>query len=185
VFTTPGYQPNVRLVVFDQEFHVHSILLKLHSAYFRKFLDSPDKAPKVANIVPASAAAAGGPMPAETSRISLNGLSGSFKYHWIKVFETMLSAVYLKPYVIDSCHLFLSLTKLADFYCTLPVVSRTLDIAFHISPKFIQEIPRYRCKIFTAAVKLRNKILFKESLIWVVGPWSEPAYNNLDDARLK
>jgi len=43
VFHTPGFKPDVRLMVFDREFQVHSVLLKLHSAFFRKFLDSPDK----------------------------------------------------------------------------------------------------------------------------------------------
>jgi BTB/POZ domain len=35
--------PDTSLVIFDQEFHVHSMLLKIHSAFFRKFMDSPDK----------------------------------------------------------------------------------------------------------------------------------------------
>jgi BTB/POZ domain len=44
VFQAPGLKPDVCLKVFDQEFHVHSVLLKLHSEFFRKFHDSPDKA---------------------------------------------------------------------------------------------------------------------------------------------
>jgi hypothetical protein len=36
--------PDTCLKVFDQEFHVHSVVLKFYSAFFRKFLDSPDKA---------------------------------------------------------------------------------------------------------------------------------------------
>jgi len=43
VFQAPGLKPDVCLKVFDQEYHVHSVLLKLHSQFFRKFLDSPDK----------------------------------------------------------------------------------------------------------------------------------------------
>jgi hypothetical protein len=43
IFQSPGLKADVRLVVLDQEFHVHSVLLKLHWAFFRKFLDSPDK----------------------------------------------------------------------------------------------------------------------------------------------
>ncbi|KAJ8065884.1 hypothetical protein OCU04_004985 [Sclerotinia nivalis] len=39
----PGFENDIRLEVFGQEYHAHSILLKLHSAYFRKFLDSADK----------------------------------------------------------------------------------------------------------------------------------------------
>ena len=42
-FITPGNKPDVRLSVFRQEFEIPSTILKLYSAYFRKFLDSPDK----------------------------------------------------------------------------------------------------------------------------------------------
>jgi hypothetical protein len=34
---------DVRLRVFRTEYHVHSWILKMHSAFFFKFLDSPDK----------------------------------------------------------------------------------------------------------------------------------------------
>lgn len=43
IFNKQGYQVYVRLVVFDQDFHVHSVLLKLHSTLFQKFLDLPDE----------------------------------------------------------------------------------------------------------------------------------------------
>jgi hypothetical protein len=44
IFTWTGTQPDVRLKVFDDiEFHVHLVVLKARSAFFRKFLDSPDK----------------------------------------------------------------------------------------------------------------------------------------------
>jgi len=43
-FSSPGQAPDVRLNALGiNEFHVHSFLLKHHSAFFRKFLDSPDK----------------------------------------------------------------------------------------------------------------------------------------------
>src|ERR1039458_7906597 len=44
VFDAPGHEVDIRLQVFQQEFHVHSVVLKLHSEFFRTFLDSPDKA---------------------------------------------------------------------------------------------------------------------------------------------
>jgi hypothetical protein len=34
---------DTRLKVFSKEFHVHSIIFKLYSRYFRKFMDSADK----------------------------------------------------------------------------------------------------------------------------------------------
>lgn len=43
VFNAAGFQPDVSLMVFDQDFHVNSVVLKLYSAYFRKFLDSAEK----------------------------------------------------------------------------------------------------------------------------------------------
>jgi hypothetical protein len=32
VFISPGFPPDVRLTVFNQDFHVHSIFLKIYSA---------------------------------------------------------------------------------------------------------------------------------------------------------
>jgi hypothetical protein len=43
VFASPGTQPDVRFMVLKQEFHLHSVILKLHSNFFRRFLDSADK----------------------------------------------------------------------------------------------------------------------------------------------
>jgi hypothetical protein len=42
-FKLPGFKPDCLLHVLDQPFHCHSTILRLHSAYFRKFLDSADK----------------------------------------------------------------------------------------------------------------------------------------------
>ena len=46
IFEVPGYEPDCRFTVFGQEFHAHSIVLKLKSAFFRKFFDSRDKEEK-------------------------------------------------------------------------------------------------------------------------------------------
>jgi len=45
IFTARGLNSDVRLCAFETEFHVHSMVLKMHSAFFFKFLDSPDKTP--------------------------------------------------------------------------------------------------------------------------------------------
>ena len=44
VFKAPGMNPDVCLEVFGTEFHVHSVVLKLHSHFFLTFFDSDDKA---------------------------------------------------------------------------------------------------------------------------------------------
>jgi hypothetical protein len=45
IFTARGLNADARLRVFDTGFHVHSVVLKMHSAFFFKFLDSLDKKP--------------------------------------------------------------------------------------------------------------------------------------------
>lgn len=42
-FSAPGMKTDVRIRVFEREFHVHSVVLRLYSAFFRTFLDSADK----------------------------------------------------------------------------------------------------------------------------------------------
>lgn len=41
-FTLSDQKPDVWLNVFGKGFHVHSIVLRLYSAFFRKFLDAPN-----------------------------------------------------------------------------------------------------------------------------------------------
>lgn len=43
MFEALGLKPDVRFKVFDNEFHLHSTVLKLHSEFFLKFLDSAEK----------------------------------------------------------------------------------------------------------------------------------------------
>ncbi len=45
-FNAPGMKTDVRVRVFEREFHVHSVVLKLYSAFFRTLLDSADKKSK-------------------------------------------------------------------------------------------------------------------------------------------
>ncbi|TVY41343.1 hypothetical protein LOCC1_G005648 [Lachnellula occidentalis] len=51
IFKFPGLKVDTRLKVFGQEFHVHSAILRLYSAFFRTFLDSPDKIPAPASAL--------------------------------------------------------------------------------------------------------------------------------------
>lgn len=39
-------------------------------------------------------------------------------------------------------------------------------------------------QVFTLATKLRNALLFREALIWVVGNYEEPAFRKLKDPKL-
>ncbi|KAK0115490.1 hypothetical protein ONS96_013945 [Cadophora gregata f. sp. sojae] len=101
------------------------------------------------------------------------------------MFKAMLCAFYVNPYCISSCSELSILTRLADFYCALPIVSRTLNMAFLSSPDLINDLPNHRCEAIELATKLRNKILFREALVWIVGPWSMPMYHTLEDTKLR
>ncbi|KAH7319453.1 hypothetical protein BKA65DRAFT_409686 [Rhexocercosporidium sp. MPI-PUGE-AT-0058] len=180
VFFSPGLKPDTRLTVFDQEFQVHSMILKLHSAFFRKFLDSADK-----------------------TSIASNGQP--FKYDWVtkvdakeewhlvcrgakaqtSAFEKFLCAVYNHPYAIVDANEFLELVELADYYCALPTLSRTFDGAMMRSPQFVTDIRYKSLDLLVAATKIRNALLFREALVWIVGPHNHPEYRNLNDRRLR
>ncbi len=43
IFKARGIEPDVRLSALGTEFHVHSVVLRMQSAFFFKFLDSPEK----------------------------------------------------------------------------------------------------------------------------------------------
>src|SRR6266536_4171383 len=45
VFVTPAITADVRFQVFKRQFQVNSMILKTHSTFFGKFLNSPDKTP--------------------------------------------------------------------------------------------------------------------------------------------
>lgn len=48
VFASPGLDIDVRIVVFDEEYHVHSTILKLNSAWFRTSIGRIDRGtPKI------------------------------------------------------------------------------------------------------------------------------------------
>ncbi|TVY80280.1 hypothetical protein LSUE1_G007023 [Lachnellula suecica] len=194
IFQSPGLQPDVRLTVFHTEFHVHSVLLKLHSAFFRKFLDSPDKAPAVDQVVNRSVAAPASITPTRFKYEWITEIEAEGTWHLIAarygqnepldpsalksrkdmkndmgVFEKLLSAIYLQPYSISNRGELEDLVESADYHCALPVLSRTLDAAFLRSPHFVSEIRLYPCSTLVLAAKLRNAVLFRESMIWISG----------------
>lgn len=77
------------------------------------------------------------------------------------------------------------MTELADYYRALPALSRTLDGALLKSTVFSSHIRFHTVELFSAAAKLRNAFLFRECLIWIVGPNNAPKYTKLGDRQLR
>jgi hypothetical protein len=65
------------------------------------------------------------------------------------------------------------MTLLADYYCALPILSRTLTRAFPLSPTFVDDIKDYAERILPIAAKLRHAVLFRECIVFLAGDWLE------------
>jgi hypothetical protein len=76
------------------------------------------------------------------------------------------------------------MTEIADYYCALPILSASLDRAL-VKSQFSREIRCHSVSLFPVAVKLRNTLLFRECLIWIVGPWRNPKFKQLLDPKLR
>lgn len=61
------------------------------------------------------------------------------------------------------------MVDLADFYCALPALSRSLSSTYPFSPNFVREIKLDPDLILPLAAKLRNATLFRECLVWLAG----------------
>ncbi|PBP20765.1 hypothetical protein BUE80_DR008141 [Diplocarpon rosae] len=196
--TTGGLEQDVRLNVFGQEFHVHSCLLKAHSAFFSKFLDSPEKAPA------AERAIANGRYRYEwVTEVDENGdswyltadsaaghkvdFSGYKTSHAFEqnCFHKLLCAVYGHTYELTGLKELKTMVSLADYYCMLPTLSRSIDVILLRNSKHGINIKHQCREVFPLAAKLRNRLLFTESLVWLTVPFSNPAYKALKDSKLK
>lgn len=89
-------------------------------------------------------------------------------------FEKLLCAIYGERYTVDSAKQLIRMTEQADYYRTLPALSRTLDGALANSPKLIAEIPSACCVLIICATKLRNALLFRECMVWAVSKFDQP-----------
>ncbi|KAF7930993.1 uncharacterized protein EAE97_009202 [Botrytis byssoidea] len=189
VYKLPGHKVDVKLLVFDHEIHCHSLMLKLGSAYFRKFLDSADKPPAPANatfryeyvtiqdtpkMFQALKSHPRGDKPVDTE-----------SDHWYIAFKHMTDCMYGKSFTLASFDDINFLAKVADFYGALPVVSRSLDTVFFRSPEFIEQIPDHAGSLLKIAYQFRNRTLYKECMIYVAGRWKSDPCITEDDMDLR
>ena len=75
-------------------------------------------------------------------------------------FFRILCAMYNKPYVLGEMFDLQRMTRQADYYCALPVVSASLSTAFWHSPKFLKLVQRVPAWFLPDAQKLRHAVLF-------------------------
>ncbi|PVH75276.1 hypothetical protein DL98DRAFT_466661 [Cadophora sp. DSE1049] len=176
--TLPGFTADTRLKVFSVKFHTHSMLLKIHSAFFRKFLDSPDK------------------LKSKTG-------GSAFKHEWVTQkqpddivefkkpidsevlhFKMLLQAMYNEPIEFEDCNDLRQLTELADYYCALKVVSFALDATIGRGAFPFSQLQKQPCEMLQVAARLRHPRLFRECLILSIGPFSKPKIHMIEDPKL-
>lgn len=93
--------------------------------------------------------------------------------------------MYNIPYTLDASEI-ITLTSVARFFTALPVVSRSLDRAFTESEgTILADIRKNPCKMLCAAAELRHSRLFKDAMIWCLGPFGDPIYEQLEDQNLR
>jgi hypothetical protein len=95
--------------------------------------------------------------------------------------------MYSVPFTIKSAaHLCLA-TRLADYYCALPILAHSHGVAsaYLTSPTFLKDIRGQCLELLPVALKLRNAVLYKDCMSFAMGPWSSPKYNSLEDKKLK
>lgn len=73
-------------------------------------------------------------------------------------------------FMLESPGELLSLTSLARFYATLPVLSRSLLNVMPQSPDFLLGMQDKALELLVAAKELRHPLLFKDCLILCLGP---------------
>lgn len=84
-------------------------------------------------------------------------------------FEKMLKAMYCKEYNIADANELIGIVDMADYYRTLPAVSRSIVGVLSISPVLAAAIYKEPTKLLHAAYKLHHKALFNDCFVHAVG----------------
>ncbi|KAF7903040.1 hypothetical protein EAF00_002942 [Botryotinia globosa] len=144
----------------------------MHSAFFRKFMDSPDK-------IPAKAGAAfayewvdevdddgsGWHVVADSNKKSSTQISEGILEPETEVFLSMLNCIYRIPFEINSMQL-IELSTLADYYRCLPAASNKLYACLYMSPNFVI----YKaCDLIESAYQHRQPLWFRDCVIYIAG----------------
>jgi hypothetical protein len=95
-----------------------------------------------------------------------------------RAFENLTGAFYQRPFVINNYSDLDRLTKMADYYCALRLVSLNLNQTF-VHSKYLMDIHLDDAVfMLESATKLRNSILFRDCVTLACGPWPLPSFKD-------
>ncbi|TVY89680.1 hypothetical protein LAWI1_G003077 [Lachnellula willkommii] len=190
VMTPRGLQPDMILRVFRWEFHVHSITMKSHSAFFRKFLDSPDKPSLKFSAFTAFKYEWDTQVDKDGSwsLTCYSKLPEITDYDKIRAtidvnaeclaFHNLMRAFHSEPLCLYSIEQLDRVTKLADYYRSLPVLSTALSARLLDSPALTSGIAVDPFRLVQVSTKLHNSVLFRECVIHLLNPFHNPTYKD-------
>lgn len=101
-----------------------------------------------------------------------------------KTFEKFLSALFGRQYQLKNIVESTNFTEFARYYQALPAVSPSVHTATLQNTSFWSSMMKDPCSVLVSATALRNEVLFKDSFLICLGPWSNPAYLKLSDKDL-
>jgi hypothetical protein len=115
------------------------------------------------------------------------------KTHWqqpiqqASLLNKLLRALYLQPYTLSSPAELAHLVDMADYYCMLRIISRTLDGVLDATEDVARllrsaDMP---CWLLPTAAKLRHRRLFSDCILLSIGPWHQPNISKIEDPKLR
>ncbi|ODH38538.1 hypothetical protein ACO22_02302 [Paracoccidioides brasiliensis] len=197
----PGFDPDTRLIVFDEELHVNSAILRLHSQFFQTLLDhydvdeniqhDPHSSFRYEYVLKGGYDGVYGLQPLGNVKSGIgdaDGRDNEIEYHSTVAelretwnLEQLMNAFYVKPSTIEDLEELEELVRTADFYSALPIVSKFVESSLQISEELLYNIPKFpiehAVKILCLARKLEASSLFRETFIHVI------AFSNSDDGH--
>ncbi|EPE24747.1 hypothetical protein GLAREA_08600 [Glarea lozoyensis ATCC 20868] len=194
VFLISHMTPDVRLQVFDQPFHIHSMVLRIHSSFFRTFLDSVDKtdiAPSATgfaydSITEIDADGQGWNLVRSEKKIystSFSKFSGNTKYQTV-AFGKLMRCMYYRDLKLEGVDELKVILALSDYFGMLRSFSGNLTDALFMNGS-IKPNENNCLDLLEIAVKCRHRILYNDCLILAINPWREPRYLKLQNETLK
>ncbi|EPE24746.1 hypothetical protein GLAREA_08599 [Glarea lozoyensis ATCC 20868] len=197
VFKFKGFELDTKLTVFSQEFHVHSSVLKVNSIFFRTFLDSADKKKSDVSaagkfrykwITQIDDDGEGWHFVCDNAKNKVNSTIPSTYKDFNRqehFFHTIMRAIHGLPYNIKGWADIECLTDLADYYGALRSVSAGLGSATLTVPNLFESLKKEAFKVLPLAIKLRNENLFRDCVIWCMGPYDNPQRRKIKDENLR
>jgi hypothetical protein len=117
--------------------------------------------------------------------MDLSGFKGKTE-HEEKTFEKFLLAIFGRQYQLMNVAELTTLMEIArySYYQALPAVSPTVHTAALKNFSFWSAMIRDPWSVLVAGKTLPNEVLFKDSFVICLGPWSNPAHSKLVDKDL-